>query len=162
VSAAPIVAAPTARLSERPGDGLGHNGGWAMSLRNEWKTVKADMDALAKTHKAAIERTDLKFVRSSKAFELGFGPLLDAYEKVAAKAEEARPNVSPEQKAALKAAGMKVLTAGAVYMKLLTQSRTEAERVKLPPPLIHGIGCMQSKVIHINISVNSAMERCGA
>jgi hypothetical protein len=133
-----------------------------MSLRNEWKTVKADMDTLAKTHKAAIAQTDLEFVRSSKAFDLGFGPLLDTYEKVADKAERARPNVSPEQKAALKAAGMKVLTAGAVYMKLLKESRTEAERVRLPPAVIHGIGCMLSTVNQIKTSVNSAMERCGA
>jgi hypothetical protein len=67
VSAAPIVAAPTARLGERPGDGLGHNGGWAMSLRNEWRTTKADMDALAKTLKAAIERKSSSCARRRRS-----------------------------------------------------------------------------------------------
>lgn len=133
-----------------------------MSLRNEWKTLKAELDALAKTHKAALENKDLKYVRSSKAFELGFGPLLDAYEKLAEKTERARAEPSTEQKAALKAAGLQVIATGAAYMKLLSDSRAKAERLGLPPALLSGIGSMQGTLLRIHKSVNSTLQRCGA
>lgn len=133
-----------------------------MSLRNEWRTVKSQMDALAKTHKAAIKSKDLEYLRSSKAFELGFGPLLDAYEKVAEKAEKARPNVSAEQKAVLKAAGLRVMAAGAEYLKVLNATLATAERVQLPAAVVSGVRCMQGTLFRIRNNVNSTIQKCGA